>query len=365
MKIAFDHQAFSMQRFGGVSRYYVELAKELDKLHQEVKIFGGLYQNYYLPNLPKSLVNGIALKSYPKKTGTVFNYFNHFISQQQISSFVPDLIHETYYAFAKPAKIKAARVVTVHDMIHELFPESFRKDDPLSKFKKNALMKADHIISVSQNTKKDLVNLFQIAPEKISVIHLAVSPFESDASSLQNLNSAPYLLYVGARGGYKNFEMLVKAYAQSNALRLNFNLIAFGGGPFNTKEIKLIDSLGLSNSQVKHVSGSDEILVNLYQSATAFIYPSVYEGFGLPPLEAMSLGCPVVSSNTSSMPEVLGEAAAYFNPSDQEELIYTIENVVFSEAKRKMMIEKGRERVLDFSWAKTAKATLEVYQKLV
>lgn len=365
MKIAFDHQAFTMQRFGGVSRCFNELAIELDRLDQEVKIFAGIYQNHYLSKLPSKLISGKHIDGYPKKTGTVFNYFNHFLTQSQIKSFSPDVVHETYYAFLKPARINAARVVSVYDMIHELFPDSFKKNDPLTRHKTEAFKRADHIISISQSTKNDLVNLLGISPEKITVIPLAANPLPIMGNESVGKNPKPFLFYVGDRSGYKNFQFLLKGIASSSSIKANFDLVAFGGGSFKEEEIKLITALGFSATQVRQESGSDEKLASLYQSAKAFIYPSVYEGFGLPPLEAMSLDCPVISSNSSSMPEVIGDAGEFFNPMRLEELIQAMENVVFSEERRKELIEKGRIRLQNFSWRKNAIQTLEVYRQLL
>ena len=132
---------------------------------------------------------------------------------------------------------------------------------------------------------------------------------------------------------------------------------------FDKEEVKFIKSVGLKSNQVTHVSGDDNTLKNLYQSAEALVYPSLYEGFGMPPLEAMANGCPVVSSNTSSMPEVIGDAAEYFNPESVEELLSAIENVLSSNRKEEL-VNLGFKRVKMFSWKKCAKETLSVYQRL-
>lgn len=365
MKIAFDHQAFTLQKFGGISRYLTELASELIFLGQDVRFFAGLYQNHYLSNFDSKLVSGNYIEKYPKKTGTIIDYLNHFLTQAQIKSYKPDIIHETYYSFASQAKTSAARIVTVHDMIHEFFPNSLKKNDPLTKYKRTACERADHIISVSKNTKKDLIDLFQISPDKISVIPLAVNPLKSKSSSLKVNASKPFILYVGARYEYKNFKLLVKALGSSFSLKSNFDLVAFGGGKFDSEELALISSLGLASSQVRQEEGSDEVLTSLYRSASAFAYPSIYEGFGLPPLEAMLNGCPVISSNTSSMPEVIQDAAEFFNPQSLDGLISALESVLFSEDRKKELIQKGKDRVTEFSWRKCATQTLDVYQQFV
>jgi glycosyltransferase involved in cell wall biosynthesis len=136
--------------------------------------------------------------------------------------------------------------------------------------------------------------------------------------------------------------------------------VAFGGGHFSAEEIKLIDETGLGNS-VKQVSGNDERLASFYQNAAAFVYPSFYEGFGLPPLEAMAQQCPVISSNTSSMPEVIGDAGEFFDPHSKMEMRSAIERVIFSSAKRALLVERGKTRLAEFSWAKCAAQTGHVY----
>ena len=140
-------------------------------------------------------------------------------------------------------------------------------------------------------------------------------------------------------------------------------MIAFGGKPFNNDEIESFKRSGLRQNQVIHITGDDNTLSNLYQNAEAFIFPSLYEGFGMPPLEAMSNNCPVISSNTSSMPEVIGDAGEYFNPTSAEDLISAIKNVLFSK-RREELVSLGLQRVGIFSWEKCAKETISVYERL-
>ena len=156
-----------------------------------------------------------------------------------------------------------------------------------------------------------------------------------------DVSSKPYLLYVGKRDGYKNFSGLIKAVASSSLLMRDFDVITVGA-KFSKAEKNLISSLGFAHNQVKRISYvTDMQLAQFYSNAAAFIYPSLYEGFGLPPLEAMSAGCPVVCSNTSSMPEVVRNAGVYFNPLDIEEMRNAIEKVVFSEDLKNQLVTLG------------------------
>ena len=145
----------------------------------------------------------------------------------------------------------------------------------------------------------------------------------------------------------------------------DFIIVAFGGGSFSSSEIQLLKTLGIQEGHIIHVSGDDAKLANYYYNATAFVFPSLYEGFGLPPLEAMAHDCPVISSNTSSMPEIIGDAAEYFDPKSEEQTVHAIENVVYSDTRKQYLIMKGRKRHKRFSLKKCADETFEVYKQLL
>jgi len=365
MKIAYDYQIFSFQSYGGISRYYTFLADELVKQEQDIGIFAGIHRNNYLHALPAGVVRGTQLSRYPPKSYRAFQLYNHGVSQLQMQRWKPDIIHETYYSSLPVLNINAVRVTSVYDMIHELYTDQFSSRDKTTDWKKKIFSRVDHIISISESTKQDLVALFGVDESKISVVHLGVDPslFQREVSS-SDASNKPYLLYVGGRDGYKNFGGFIKAVASSSLLMADFDVIAFGGGRFSVVEQNLISSLGFAFDQVRQKDGADSQLAQLYSNASAFIYPSLYEGFGLPPLEAMSAGCPVVSSNISSMPEVVRNAGVYFNPHDIEDMRKAIERVVSSEDLKNQLVTLGYENVKNFSWNKCASETLEIYRKL-
>jgi len=172
-------------------------------------------------------------------------------------------------------------------------------------------------------------------------------------------------LYVGSRGGYKNFRNFILSISSSKKLLTDFDIVLFGGGLLSDADLEFISSNGFSSDQVKQVSGDDNLLGYYYSSAQAFIYPSMYEGFGIPPLEAMAHECPVVSSNSSSMKEVIGDAAEFFNPYDIQEMTHAIEAVVYSEGRMMDLRIKGLARLSYFSWKKCVKETLSVYESLI
>jgi glycosyltransferase involved in cell wall biosynthesis len=250
-------------------------------------------------------------------------------------------------------------------MIHELFTDQFSRGDNTTQWKKTTFERVDHIISISHSTKRDLVELFDIDERKITVIHLGVdlTAFKKNRSVLPSFDR-PFVLYVGGRDGYKNFTCFLNAFAGSVNLMNELDVIAFGGGRFNVVEKQLIKKLGFKDNQVRQVGGSDDVLATLYHRAVAFIYPSLYEGFGLPPLEAMASGCPVVSSNTSSIPEVVRESGVYFDPRNVAEMQSAIEKVVFSDSLKKDLISSGYKNIDHFSWQKCTCESLKLYRKL-
>jgi len=366
MKIAYDYSIFSSQSYGGISRYFYELALRLSKKNDcDVSIYSPVYRNEYIRN--QVAVNVIGKYVYPfPKTGRLFNMLNQLVSPRLIHRDSPDIIHETYYLKNSYfSKIKAKSFITVYDMIHEKYSNHFKKKDHTTSNKKKAIERADHVICISENTKIDLLELFNVDPGKVSVIYLGSSFSNSDFIISNNIIAASYLLYVGDRAGYKNFEGLLKAYSSSFRLRNDFKLVCFGGGSFTSKERNLIKTLELSEENIFQCSGDDTVLANLYASASAFIYPSLYEGFGIPPLEAMTFKCPVVCSNTSSIPEVTGDAAEYFNPLSVENIMNAVENVVYSNDRIHQLINLGIERVKQFSWKKCADQTKALYSSLL
>jgi glycosyltransferase involved in cell wall biosynthesis len=369
MRIAFDHQAFCRQIAGGISRYYCRLAEELSRQDQQVGIFAPVYRNVYLKELPTQLVHGFSIKNYPPKTAGACVAANGLIARSMIRRWQPDVVHETYFHKQGNRADNLPRVVTVFDMISELDAQQQSKQpiDFKSSDKYRIVQRADHVICISEHTRQDLVRLFDVSVNKLSVIHLGCDqPLSQQyAAEVKPKISRPFLLYVGLREGYKNFSRMVNAIAASSVLKKNFDIITFGGGEFTLSERQLISSLGFDPQQVRQLGGTDQDLNSLYRQAAAFIYPSTYEGFGLPPLEAMAMQCPVVSSNASSMPEVIGDAAEFFDPGDTDSMRFAIEQVMLSEERKQDLIKKGNQRVAQFRWSTCAEKTLDVYQAVV
>ena len=145
----------------------------------------------------------------------------------------------------------------------------------------------------------------------------------------------------------------------------DINFICFGGGSFDEVETAMFRRMGFKEGQILQISGGDELLGSFYRGAKAFVCPSLYEGFGIPPLEAMANNCPVICSNTSSIPEVVGDAGKYFNPSDVGDMCRSIESVVYDESVMRGLKILGSDRLQNFSWKKCADQTLAIYKQLV
>ena len=382
MRIAYDHQIFSLQKTGGIARYFCRLADQLHAMHQdtgvkeslEVGVFAPFYRNQYLSQLPSGVVYGKQVKNYLPKTAGLMVNVNGLICRHRLRQWFPDLVHETYFSKTRYAPQKTPVVLTVFDMIGELGGgvegrslstqalANLRQSDKYA-----AVARADHVICISEHTRKDLISLFDTPESKVSVAYLGCDglPIEQIAESEFRKEQRPFLLYVGLREGYKNFTALLHAISSSTRLKHSFDLIAFGGGTLTILEQEQIKALGLKPNQIKQFGGDDHALAALYQQASALVYPSTYEGFGLPPIEAMSLKCPVVCSHTSSIPEVVGEAGEYFDPRQPESMALAIENVVFSRERTEELITKGIKRAKYFTWYRCAEKHLSVYQSLI
>ena len=276
----------------------------------------------------------------------------------------PWIVHRSY--FGPRLRINVPIVVTVYDMIAELYPESFPRTDPTPRHKSGSVREAALVFAISETTKSDLIRLLDCDPRKIRVLPLGVNlpadKAERQTAEREGLASKPYVLYVGQRGGYKNFATLVAAF-RSPALN-ELDLVCFGGGSFTADEVALLNRLS-RDGRVRHVVGDDVLLGAFYRAAACFVYPSRYEGFGIPPLEAMVRGCPVVASTGGSIPEVVGDAAELVDPDDAEGFGASIERVLTDDVRRRDLIFAGYARAALYSWERTADVALAAYRELI
>lgn len=383
MKVLYDSQAFTMQKFGGVSKCFCELIAHLPK---EVQWEVGIKEsdNFHLhdsimPHLPYSqhidLEHFLCKKSFRGK-GRIFvaanKYLPGFISTEGINRQYTiellkrgdyDVFHPTFFDdYFLPYLNGKPFVLTVHDMIPELFPQYFKKNNPETKRKLLLCTKAAAIVAVSENTKKDLCRIMNIPEEKIHVIYHG-GP-ESKNIEEPPIITEPYFLYVGGRGGYKNFSTLLNGFALFTQQRGGIKLVCTGN-PFNKNEMKKIQSLHLTDHVIQ-IKASDKILANLYAYAIAFIYPSLYEGFGMPILEAYAYGCPVILNKRSCFPEIAGDAAIYFDTDDNASFIAESLAVAvnLSDEQRRQLIALQKSRLEKYSWQHSSQQLAQLYASL-
>lgn len=362
MKILFDNEIFLIQKYGGASRYFYELISRLTKKDIDISVYMGRFINEYgLENCRENFKEffGKKIKHIPK-TKLISIKLQQPLFQKFATKTEFDILHQTYFADLKLNK-KHKRVITVHDFTHERLSENFSRLDKTAELKKKAIENSDGIICVSESTKKDLIERYEVKNKIVKVIYHGNS-LQYEITE-EPIIKEPYLLYVGDRRSYKNFGVMIKLFEINQLLKMDFKVICCGGGAFTKSEMKEINSKGLENNFIQ-IEARDKKIANLYKHAKAFIYPSKYEGFGIPVIEAMFNGCPVIASNVSSLPEVGGDSALYFNPDSVEDLDDKINFLLFTEGKRKKFIQKGKEREKYFSWDKCAEETFQFYKEV-
>lgn len=365
IQIAYDHQIFSLQPYGGISRYFVELASRVaGDPDFRVCVVAPMHLNQLLRKNNTVPVHGTYVP-HVRGTRAVRFLSNSLASRVALFAAGADLIHETYYTYERIAPVRTPVVVTVFDMIHERFPSSFKARDSTRSRKYAAIRRASRIICISESTRRDLLEDVRVDPALVSVVPLAADPALALLASPTRPVAAPYVLYVGPRRGYKNFDACLTAFVASGFLESGMVLVCFGGGAWTAVDQQVVKKAGLPAAAVIHVGGGDDVLASLYHHAAVFIYPSLYEGFGIPPLEAMVCGCPVVCSRTSSLPEVVGVAAETFDPYDVNDMARALSRVVNSPEYAANLRRLGTERAAEFSWQRCAERTMDVYRSLL
>lgn len=352
----------------GVGSYARNLTNSLLKIDKESEyiFIHNRYNDFYKDK------NQIIIKSI---NNPLFNAIRKFISFPIIfmnKNF--DLIHDTYHFFPYLINKRIKKIVTIHDITPILNFEKHRIVSVLGHrlLLNKVLNKVNKIITVSKSTKKDIVKNFNISPKKITVTLLAADK-KYRLLSNQIVNKVrkkyklnfPYILYVGTLEPRKNIPNLLKAYSKIKD-KLSHKLVITGKKGWKYKEIfETIDNLKLEKDVLFTGYVPEEDLPALYNGAELFVFPSFYEGFGLPPLEAMQCGCPVITSNTSSLPEVVGNAGIMVDPNNIDELARQMQRVLTDKKQRQSMIKEGLKQAKKFSWEKCARETLKVYKEVL
>lgn len=357
MKVYYDFQILLMQKYGGISRYFFEVISRLNNMNVDVDVHCLHSINYYFRDQIKVVSSSWGMNIPAKIKRRIYRYMNTIKALWDIRKGY-DIIHPTYYYHYMLGHYSGKLVVTVHDMIHE----KYGGDRVTIENKRIMLHAADRLIAVSENTKHDITDIYpDISPDKISVIYHGNSMTIKD-----NIEPAPiekpYILFVGGRGWYKNFPRFFKAMIPILDMYPELQVLCVGDGAFRKNEIEM---MGEKTNRFHQYIFNDDELARAYSNAECFVFPSEYEGFGIPLLEAFACNCPVICSRASSFPEVAGDAAEYFDPLDIDEMSAKILSVLESDTVRKRLRTAGRERLKLFEWDKTIYQTLECYRQAI
>jgi len=357
----FDNTIFLLQKHGGVSRYFYELNNHVNRNQLGASwINAPLHFNQHLRDYvnPDNRNLFIPFSTDKYNFNSRIRRVSNSLAKKRLLEKSPDIIHESFYNEDNIWNVNLPFVTTIHDMIREKISYQELK----SKRKKGSVNRATKIICVSENTKRDLIEIFGVSEEKITVIYVGV---DNKFRVKPNIKKTNTLLYVGHRNDYKNFTTFIASYAASKDLKENFKIVAFGGGAFTKTELDLIQELRIPNKNISQISGGDEKLVDLYNSSAALIYPSVYEGFGSPIIEAMASGCLVFCSDMQAMREAGGLGATYFDPKDISSILDTITSTLSNDELAHNKIALGKLNSKKFSWDKCALETVNVYKSAV
>jgi glycosyltransferase involved in cell wall biosynthesis len=370
MKILYDHQSFTGTKYGGVARYFYDLIHSIQLQKDiEVELSVLFSNNVYLQN--SDLIN---VKPYEsilgyKLTNKIVSHLNRLNSAFRVVRNNFDVFHPTYFNgyFLNFLNQKTPYVITYHDVIPEKFSSKYAELDGFDKLHKQKIIDgASKIIAVSDNTKCDILEHFNVPYEKIDVVHHTTNFIGYKPSDSFDIETPErFILYVGNRENYKNFIAFSKAIFPVLIKDKDLKIVCAGSHEFSKEEIDLFHQFKIQDRFFHYSIPNDDVLYRLYQKAQAFVYPSLYEGFGIPILEAFACGCPVALSTTSSFPEVAQNAGLYFNPYDAEEIAFQIENILNKPELRLELVKKGYERLKDFTPDRLATQTKLVYQSVV
>lgn len=369
MKIFIDLRT-ATDHFPGIGRYGSNL---VEAMQSQLGEWGRLY--ILVNSQCSSLKDTSSSGNYGSETIRIpaapFSLSQQWVVPRVLNRENADLYHSLYYIM--PYCSRVPTVLTVYDLIPSLFPDYFSfKTRLLYRLCSYwAVKKSRHIIAISRSTKNDLATRYRISPEKITVIHLAADhSFYPRGKSeiertLQVLGLPPrYILYVGSNKPHKNLKRLLKAWEKLSSAKPALVIAGLWDPRF--QEIRrYVESKRLQNSVYFAGQVDDKLLPALYSGAATFVFATEYEGFGLPLLEAMACGTPVITSNVSSMPEIAGDAALLVNPLNIDELSSALRVVLEDEEFRSKYQALGVKRASYFSWEKCASQTIDVYKKII
>ncbi|MFK7983844.1 MAG: glycosyltransferase family 4 protein [Saprospiraceae bacterium] len=369
MNIILDGIIFEQQARGGIPRIYQEIMPRICDLEASIQFFvlthGPIRSKWpahaqivhrRLCSLNRYIQPGAYFWSLKKRVRS-------WTAGLSLTTQANDIWHSTHYTL--PHKWKGPRLISAYDLLFERFASMFDKPlyHQIRVQMRNCITDADAVICISETTKKEIIDYYQIESSKLYVVPLAYSPVfrPLPLSESQNkwVGQKPFFLYVGGRGQYKNFATVLRAF-EIWSRKTEIELLVVGS-EWTATEKKILSEKKL-HTHVRLLGHlEDEVLCMLYNRAKAFIYSSLFEGFGLPPLEAMACGCPVIASRIPSTVEVAGEIPIYFEPTAPESLRDAFD-IVLNEAKNTHRLHTGFEHIKHYSWGKVAQQTLDLYQ---
>ncbi|MEW5806016.1 MAG: glycosyltransferase family 1 protein [Acidobacteriota bacterium] len=382
MKIGIDVRVLQSESGSrGIGVYTRNLILSLLQIDRENEYIFFAFSQIGFKDLPDEMRRRAVLLKRPAKN---IIFWDQLLWYPALKKWEIDLFHTPFYAAPVLVPSGVAVVQTVHDLIPVIFKRSTsRKNRLVFRTNFSLLRFVDRIIAVSSNTKADIIRILGIPGEKIEVIHNGVDhlpvgeqhraagqmevsmtgvPFPAGRPDV----AKPYLLYVGGLNPLKNVPVLLQAFDKISRKYANLGLVIVGADSDRLDSIVNRDFQKLIRSGRIVLKGylENDDLVAHYRNAELFIFPSLYEGFGIPPLEAMRCGLPVIASSRASIPEILGDAAAYVNPEKPDELVAKIETLLQDEGLRIGMREAGLKRAAQFSWREAAQKTLALYRMI-
>ncbi len=359
MKIVFDGHIFRWQQIGGVSRYFREIIQRLpadwepsvlgEARSERLPAHPRLHASPLSPVRPRSLTQPLCRRWWK---------WRHLRPAQ--------VVHPTYFNLTgglSYADFRCPVVITVHDMIAARYPDLEDNAAPTTRDLTAAAQAASHAICVSKATETDFLERHPHLQGRTTVIHHGSSFPVEEVDAGPGIFERPTFLFVGRRATYKNFLLLLRAFAK--ACKTNPNLrLCTAGAPLTEEERWQIHFLGLTDRVVSHRNPSEAELQQLYRSSVALLYPSRHEGFGIPPLEAMACGTLPVTSNTTSLPEVMGDAGIMLDPTREDDWADCMLAIAGQKVPRAELLARGRRRARELTWAESARRHVETYRLL-
>lgn len=350
----------------GVGTYAYELAKRL-KSGDSMEFVGNVF-NFLGRNDNAASINGIEI---PIRESRIFPYgiYRRIWDLVPIpyESMFPGADMSIFFNYIVPPHIRGKVITTIHDMTYLRFPETMDAKNlrRLRKGMKYSVERSDHILTVSEFSKREIINLLGVKKDRVSVVYNA--PSIGTGAVAEKEIHGPYILYVGTIEPRKNLTRLIRAFDLIKRERgIPHKLVLAGGKGWNNEEIYKTASNAKYSEDIEFTGYVDEPRKNsLYKYADVFIFPSLYEGFGIPPLEAMAFGCPVVTSNVASLPEIVGDAAELVDPMDEQSIAEGLWKALSDKVYADDLIQRGYEQIKKYTWAASARKLTDICQSVL